>query len=395
MAVGAATEQLIQPPEGLVRQVEPAPGKQGYAFPLQTEAWLKMQVVVTTALAFPLTKADFAASYGNFTDQGAVEEALAILGEINTTVAKYGDPKTLISALKEFAEAEKAPGTLYGHAVWLAAQTQGAAQQIRALLEQGLKDIGENPSPEERLKELKELLTGKGGVESYATALKEEIKAFEGEISNYYVELNDKLTGPTNSMQSYLNQSGNVLSVAKAVMKTDDELVESLGKEISKLNEEYIGFTVAASVSPVLLLIPFGGISLAIADATTFAVLATKVKEKLEGARKQLAAAEEDDRKKHALVAELEQFNHATEDVGADGKAFLDALGTMSGGWVQFEQQIDLRLQALTVADVEDWSAFMTRLGFETAVSGWHLIEEKAEQFFQAGFVKFSTQASL
>jgi hypothetical protein len=390
------TDTLIQPPDGLLVTVtDPNTNEQGYAFPFQTGSWLKMQAVVKTALGFPLTQTDFTNMYGTFTDEGTVEQALTILGTINATAAKYGDPSTLISSLPTFQGADTAPSSIYGHAVWLAAQTQIAAQQIASLLNHGLTDIGQNPDPATRVSELTELLTGQGGINSYASTLKGYIQAFETPVTAFYNELNAELTGPTNSLSWYLGQSTNILSDAKAAEATDAATIDQLNSSIKELNDEYIGFTVAASVAPVLLLIPFAGPFLAVADATTFAVLASKVKDQLDKAQAALDAAKDDDKKKQALVAVLGQFNLSSGDVEKDGKDFLDTISTLISGWDEFENQINLRVGALTEQEVENWSAFMTKLGFETALTGWNLVATKAESFFQTGFVQFSTQKSL
>ena len=112
------TNPLIQPPPALLTTVtDPNTKQTNYAFPLQTDAWLKMQAVVKTAIAFPLSADDFTSLYGTFSDQGSVETAVAILGAIQKTAAKYGDPQTLISELPQFQQADKAPASIYGNAV--------------------------------------------------------------------------------------------------------------------------------------------------------------------------------------------------------------------------------------------------------------------------------------
>jgi hypothetical protein len=387
---------FLQPPAALLTTVtNPNTNQPDYAFPLQTAAWLKMQAMVKTALGFPLTKSNFTNLYGTFTDEATVETALSILGAIQQTANKYGDPQTLISSLPQFQTANTAPDTIYGHAVWLAAQTQLAAQQIASLLQDGLTDIGQNPDPKVRIQELTELLTGQGGVTSYATTLQRYITDFQTATSKFYDELNGELTGDTNSLDWYLKQSGNVLADANSAVANDKKAIDNLNKTIKQLNDEYIGFTVAASVSPVLILIPFLGPFIAIADATTFGILATKVKQQLEGLKSTLSQTQADYQKKSALVTQLGNFNLSTTDVDTDSKQFLDAIGTLISGWSEFTGQITLRLNGLTVADVADWSAFMTKLGFQTALDGWNLIDQKAEAFYQAGFVQFSTKPTL
>lgn len=394
------TDPLIQPPPHLLTTVvDPTTKEPGYAFPLQTDAWLKMQTVVNRALAFPLSKDDFSNLYGTFTDEGTVQSALEILGQINTTAKNYGDPKTLISDLAAFQQVDTPPDSIYGHAVWLAAQTQLAAQQIGSLLEQGLTDIGSEP-PGQRVQDLTDLLTGDGGINSYATKLRDYIShidpdtkkdsGFLGAVGDFYDELNAELTGPTNSLQWYLNQSKNVLADAKSAVSGDEQQISQLNDSIKQLNDEYIGFTVAACASPAMILVPFFGELLVIADATTFGVLAGTVKKQLDDANDALHSAEEDDQKKAALVTVLGSFNDAAGDVGDDGRAFLNAIGQLSSGWTEFIGQITTRLQALTAEDVQNWSSFLDRVGFRTAIEGWNLISAKAEQFFQAGFVTFA-----
>jgi hypothetical protein len=389
------TDTLIQPPSALLTPVtNPNTNQPDYAFPLQTSAWLKMQDVVSKGLNFPLSSTNFEAQYGTFTDEGSVETALTILGEINTTAAKYGDPQTLISDLTTFQQSNAAPTSIYGHAVWLAAQTQLAAQQIESLLNEGLTDIGQEPDPSTRVQELTELLTGQGGVTSYATTLQNNIQGFETAATNFYNELTPELTGPSNSLKWYLDQSKNVYTDAQDAVTADMAQIAQLNASIKQLNDEYIGFTVAASVSPVLIIFPILGIFLAIADAVTFGVLATKVKQQLDAARQTLESTTEEEQKKAALVTQLDGFNKAAADVETDGQDFLTAISGLISGWSEFSDQITLRLTSLTADDVKDWSAFLTKIGFQTALDGWTLVATKAEQFYQAGFVQFSTDTS-
>lgn len=385
---------IIQPPAGLLTQVDnPQTQQPDYAFPLQTTAWLKMQTVVKTALAFPLSNAQFTSLYGSFSDQATVTAAVDILGQIQQTATQYGDPQTLVSQIGAFQTAATAPGSIYGHAVWLAAQTITASQQIVSLLKEGLADIATEPDPKQRLQDLTELLSGQGGVGPTASTLNTAVAAFQTKTSAFYTTLNAQLTGPTNSLAVYLKADGNVLADAKAVVQSDEDSIKSLTGTLDELNKEYIGFTVAASVSPVLLLIPFFGIFIAAADATTFGILATKVKNEMDSLQAKLKTVQADEQMKAALVTQLSGFNLSVGDVSTDGQAFLDAIATMVSGWGEFQTQINTRLSSLTVADVQDWSAFMDQIGFQTAVDGWSLIAAKAEAFYQAGFVKFTTSS--
>ena len=389
------TEQFLSPPSGLLAPiVDPNTKQETYAFPLQTTAWLQMQNVVRIALSFPLSKDQFTNLYGSFSDEATVDQAIDILGKLQQTANQYGDPQTLISQLVQFQKAKAPPDSIYANAVWLAAQTQLTAQQIASLLQIGLNDIGQNPDPQQRIDELTELLTGQGGINSMANTLENEITAFQKKTTTFYDTLNAELTGPTDSLEWYLGQSNNVLTDAQNAVKADDATIKQMNDTIKQLNDEYIGFTVAASVSPLFLLIPVVGIFLAVADATTFGVLASKVKEALDKAKKALEAEEEEEKKKAALVTQLTNFNKAVEDVDVDGKAFINAITTLIGGWTEFSQQITLRLDSLTADDVSNWGEFMTKIEFQSALAGWNLIASKSEDFYTAGFVRFSQQSS-
>ncbi len=385
------TNPLIQPPPALLTTVTNPNTKQtDYAFPLQTDAWLKMQTVVKTAIAFPLSAADFTSLYGTFSDQGSVENAVAILGAIQKTAAEYGDPQTLISDLPQFQQANTAPASIYGNAVWLAAQTQVTAQQIGSLLQEGLKDIGQESDPKTRLNDLTELLTGQGGISSYATTLNGYIGDFEKVVTAFYNELNTELTGDSNSLKTYLQSANNVYKDAQGDVSADETKISQLNADIKQLNDEYIGFTVAGSVAPLIFLFPLFGPLIAIADAATFGVLATKVSGELSGLKTELEGVSADEKKKTALVTQLQGFNLSAQDVESDGTAFLNTISKLSGGWTEFTTQIQTRLNALTPTDLQDWSAFMQKVGFNSAVTGWQLISSKAESFFQTGLVQFS-----
>lgn len=389
-----AENPIIRPPNILTEVTHPETKEKNYAFPLQTKAWLKMQDVVHMALQFPLSAEGFTTRYGGFADQAEVNQAAGLMKNIHDTASQYGDPATLISDLAKFQTANTAPDSIYGNGVWLASQTQTTAQQIGSVLKIGLKDIGDTPDPADRLQELTELLTGTGGVNPQAATLKDNITAFQTKASNFYTTLNAQLTGQKNSLEAYLKQSGNILDMAKKVVKDDKDAITELNKQIKKLNDEYIGFTVAASVSPVFLLIPFVGLFLAVADATTFAILAENVRKMLDAVKKSLASKQKDENKKATLVTQLTGFNGKAADVDTDGKEFLDTIGTLIAGWGEFNNQIDLRLKSLTADDLKDWSAFLQKIGFQTALDGWNLIETKSEEFYQTGFVRFSQQNS-
>lgn len=391
---------LIMPVSSLLSSTDAGTGQPTYAFPLQTRAWLQMQVIVQTALSFPLSEAEFTERYGEFKAEATVETAVKILGQLQQNAAAYGDPKTLISQLTAFQGADKPPESIYGHAVWLAGQTVIAAQQIRALLELGLNDIGNTTDPRERIRQLTELLTGEGGISTWAGNLRAYVVEFEKKTRAYYEKLHASLSGEKDSLQWYLGdgqsggQAANVLESAKGDVKSAADELERLAHEIDTLNKEYIGFTVGASLAPVFLIIPFLGIFLSIADATTLGVLASRVKERLDEARHNRDVALEDQAKKAALVLTLEGFNKAVSNVKADGGAFLDAIGQLASGWSEFVSQIDLRLKALTPKEVESWSTFMDTIQFKAAIDGWNLIASRAESFYQAGFVKFTAEKS-
>ena len=381
---------LLTPPTSLLTTfTDPTSGQTNYAFPLQTEAWLNMQTVVATALRFPLSATDFQTSYGTFSDEATVEAAVAVLGRINTTALQYGDPSTLISQISTFAQAGTAPSSVYGAAVWLAAQTQLAAQQIASLLNEGITDIGQTADAATRITELTELLTGDGGITSYATTLQRYISAFETNTSAFYTAMNAVLTGPTDSLQVYLAQEDNVLADAKAAVASDDQQIAQLTTDITQLNKEYIGFTVAACAS-ALMAITIIGLPLAIADAAVFGVLAAKVKAEMEAEEATRSTLDADDKCKQQLVVQLTGFNTQTLDVATDGAAFVSAIGQMISGWAEFEAQLNAQLASLTTADVQDWSAFMTQINFQSSLTAWQLIASKAEAFFNAGFVTFN-----
>ncbi len=108
MSTITQTSMIAPPPGLLTTTVDPTTHEQGYAFPLQTAAWLNMQVAVRAALGSSLSEQDFTNKYGQFDDEGAVLGAVHTLGGIQATAQKYGDPQTLISSLATFQQADVA-----------------------------------------------------------------------------------------------------------------------------------------------------------------------------------------------------------------------------------------------------------------------------------------------
>ena len=375
----------IQPPQALLPTL---PGGTVVAFPLQTEAWIKMQSVIPTAMSFPLTQNDFTTSYGAFPDEAAVTNALKTLGAINTTAHTYGDPLALIASFAAFQQAAAPPATIYAHAVWLAAQVQLGAQNIASFLTEGLAEIGTETDPAKRLADLTELLTDE--VKPPADAITGHIGDFQTVVSDYYTKLNTELT----NLQDYLTGSANILAEATTIAGNDATQIGTLNDQITSLNKEYTGFVIGASLSPLFLFLGPPGVFLAVADAAAFGVEATKVKNALDNAKALLRDDEQDQAQKLALVAVLDGFNKATQDVETDGTAFLTAIGTMAQGWTSFSTQIGSLLQNLTVADVAKWDDFMQRLNFTHARDGWNIVASKAEEFYDKGFVVFSTPPS-
>ena len=381
---------LTPPSQLLITQTDPKTGKSQPAFPLQTKAWTKMQLVVKNALMFPTDVASFTTTYGTFEDMAEVQKAISILKAIQTTAKQYGDPQTLISDLPTFQSATTPPDSIYGHAVWLTAQTIFAAEQIQSWLKQGLTDIGQESDPQQRLDDLTELLTGQGGITSYADALSQNIATFTQKVGAFYATLNQELTGPTNSLQVYMNRSTNIVTDAQTDVAADKQLIDQLSDSISEYNKEYIAFTVAACAAPLFAFIPIIGVAFAVADGVGFGVAAAEVKKKLDAAKTALENDKALEAQKAALVTQLTSFNKSCADVETDGKAFLNALGELQAGWSLFSGQITTNLSALTADDLKDWSAFMQRLGFENALSNWQLVETKAEAFYDTGFITFS-----
>lgn len=384
------TSTFLDPPPALSTQYNPADGGTTYAFPLQTNSWLAMQTVIQQALLFPNTTTAFTNLYGAFSDADTVVQAVQILDQIQQTATQYGDPTTLISDLSAFQSATTMPDTIYGAAVWLAAQTVWTANQIVNLLNAGLTDIGTISDPTERLADLTALLQGPGSVSSYASTLQGYITAFEGPVQTFYNTMNAQIAGSTNSLEWYLTQDGNVLSVAQGDVSADTSEINALNEQISTLNKEYIGFTVAACVSPVFLGIPFVGVFLTVADATTFGVMAAEVKKQLDALNEQLASTELDYQEKSQLVAQLQAFDSTSSTVETDGVAFLAAISGLIGGWSEFASQIADNVAALTMSDVDDWPAFLVQVGFQAAVTNWQAIATQAQVFYGAGFVTFA-----
>lgn len=384
---------MFKPPSGLTITVtNPNTNQPSPAFPAQTAAWVRMQNVVNAALLFPSSQSDFTNLYGDFSDMGTVETAVSILGQVNATSNKYGNPQTLISQINQFASSTNAPGSIYGNAVWLAAQTIATATQIIALLNEGLNMAKDDKDPQTRISDLSDLITQ--GIAPLAATLQTNIANFERKVSTFYTELNAELTGQTNSLNWYLSQSNNVVADAQSAYASDQQDIQDMTKSLHDLNKEYTKDVALACSSPAFLLIPFVGVPLAIADATVFGLKAEAVKKKIAAVKQQLTAKDQDEQKKGLLVTQVTHFQQAITDVDTDGQDFLSKIGALSTGWAQFPTQMNAALGKITVQDVQDWGAFMDKVEFKATQDLWKQIADVAQTFYSSGFASFSTSNS-
>lgn len=232
------------------------------------------------------------------------------------------------------------------------------------------------------------------GINAAAQQMKIRCLDLEGLLGPFFDNLNKTLNGETDSLKWYLDQKDNVYSEAGKDVSEDEKSMKDLREQIKKLNDMYIGFTVAASCSPLFLLIPIIGIPMAIADATAFGIEAEKVRKARNAAEAQLKSVEADKLKKISLRDKINELNGNAQNLNTWGNNFLGDLKNVTLSWTKMTDNLQNIVAQTDEKDMENMALFMEKIHLTNAKKDWQDIGTAAENFMDNGFLKFETQPS-
>jgi hypothetical protein len=362
-----------------------------YVFPLQTTTWHNMQMAVKAGLQIPIAQGDFTTKYGVFDDTADVQGAITIFTQLNDLLTKFGDPTSIAAEISKYTSMTDPPDAVFAHAVWLSQQTSLAAQDINNLIS-GLQDCLAPGTPvADKLEALKEICLDQGGISDKATTMKGKADTFNKKVANYYSNLNTTLTntdvsGP-DSLAKYLAKEDNVLAAAKQKVTDLSNDITSLQSQVATANQQYLAFTISASLAPVACMLPplfiFGGII----DAAVCGSLAGVWKGKLDALNTQLQQEQVEEQKKAQLVADLQVLNDHADMINTTGLDFLNAVGSMVDGWATLTSQLADLIGNLSPDKLDDEGTFLLVTTLKGAVTSWNNVMSAADQFRNAGFL--------
>lgn len=389
-SLSTGSSSRIGPPAGLVVANQkpagftPPPGTPDEIFALQTTAWVNLQATVAAGLKLPITQGNFVAQYGNFagTQAAEIQDAIGYFSAINTSCTDFGDPTTLISQITQFTSATTPPLSLYGHGVWLAQQLAVTAQTISEYYTGTIAYVNAGHPWQPACSQL----FSQAGVLSNAQAMTTLCQKFSSEMSTFLAAL----TANVDALNTYVSSdSANVLSTAQTDLTNDTTDLTSDTAQLAKLNQEYIGFTVAAALSPVISLEPPLFLIDGIIDAAVFTGLAVAWKTKIDNLKATIASLKTEKQQAAALVTQVTSFNSFAALTVAQGQSFIDAVDQMAAGLIDFQTQLTAVESELN--NFDSFDDFFQQIHMQAAIDDWNNVASYANSWVTQGFVQFQT----
>jgi len=388
MADSSNNVLTLRPPAGLVT---PNPSGNGNVFCLFTGDWLSLQSFVVKALALPLSTGDFTGMYGAFADMGEVESVLSAMRQVTQLASRFGDPMTLIKEISTnpaYTQGTTPPEDIYGHIVWFASRLYQTAMSFQGTLGSFMELLNPaNGTPEERAANLKMVLTGDGGLQSTAVDMQAQTNVLLKKLTQFDVDLE-----PANrTLQSYMSNSAKFYQDAVAAKEDDERQVVTLQSEANDAYKKWQNLTIMATTMSVGLMVVTAGLSLpvSIGLGVGLGVEAQKALDDYNRYMKEMGEKQEDDQKKIRLIADLQGFNSAIDDVAGASKEFITRLQTVESIWLSIGNNLGYIATTFTVENLSSYPWINEAMQLNTATKDWQAIRDAVEVFTQQSLVTF------
>lgn len=361
-------------------------------FALQSTDWSNMQKAVTHGLQLPITQGDFTDKYGAFDDTADVQGAIQIFNTINTLLTQYGDPSSIAQDIDQYTSMTDPPTAIFAYTVWLAAQVELAAQNIQNEFNAFVQDVLPSLSPDDAATALLQLIQAPGGLlDTVSNTLLPLTKTYNTTVGTYYKQLYDALlntnaAGP-DSLAKYLAQDNNVLTAAQNDVTEISSQIATLQSEIATDNQQYLAFTITASVSPALSLLPPLFFLQGLIDAAVFGSLAGVWKGKLDALNSQLQQQQAAEQQKTQLVADLTTFNQQASTIGTYGTTFLNDVDGLVKAWTNFVGTLNTAVKDIQTAQKDANFKFLQEGLISAACTEWQTAITAIENFKASGFM--------
>ena len=376
----------------------PPPGKQtptpADRFILFGDSWLRMQTLIASILALPISRGDFTAKYGDFvaSDKSKIDGLLAALKNLVALSNEFGDPSAIqrkIASDGSYLTSSAPPTELYGHVIWLALQIENAAFTFTSTFE-SLSDVLK-PSvgtPAERASYLRALLTGPGGLTSTAATMYSRTS----ELSRKMAAFELKVADAAFQVGQYSSSDSQILADANKLLGRLSDDLNDLNFQSDEAMREWRDYTISAVTTSVGITIISAGFLWPVAAGlgVGLGVAAAKAREKYDSIRSQIDGKGAEVQQKTVLVTDLVGLNTQMPQMVASVSNFQTSLQTIEGVWVDIGGNLNYIATAYSVDQLADLAWVIQACKIVEANNAWHNISVTAQQFTQNSLVGYT-----
>jgi hypothetical protein len=372
-------------------------------FVLFSEAWIKLQVFIESAMKLPITKDDFEAQYGTFEKayKDKVDDVVSAMSEVNALSKTFGSPKVILEGLARDSryvnDGDKKE--IYAHIIWLANEIHSKAILFKYTSAGLAKSIGPSAGTvEQRRKNLTDILEGNDGLISQARRmvvlteqLRSRLEAFGGELSRSTEALAEFTKVPEGKDKAGKEYKESILAKVESIIGDLNTQIETDMKKAEEANAKWRDYTIAASsVSGGLLLIT-GGLALPIVAAigAGLGAEAQKQKNRYNELMRKISSGNLDLQKKSKLKIDLTGFGTQIEAIKNSVPKFLEQLKTIEDAWKSTKSKFENMAKENELKKVIDTPWLEQKGSIEAAQEEWGNIAEATKDFTRNSLIQF------
>ncbi|MBO3698076.1 hypothetical protein [Roseivirga sp. E12] len=360
----------------------------GKAFILFGIDWLKLQSFITTCLQMPITKDDFTARYGSFSDESLIDDCIAAMKQIQALGTEMGSPTTLrhnIEKNPNYLSGDTPPKSVFAHCAWMAGRLSMHATTYNGNLG-ALKNFITN-SPKENKKVLADIMSPTGGLQATAKRALSEIVALQNALSTFEANF----VAAQKGIKKYVDSESKVIAAAKAAENVDTTTIASLQGKATAAHKAWENYTIGATTSSIGIAVISLGL-LAPLGAVAGGVLGHLAVEELDaynGFMKKIGNEQKALSQKTRLVLDLTSFDSMLSEVSSQLSKFKTDLYTIQGVWLSQNTQITA-ITKLPFSKIGSYSEIVQAIHLTVALKEWNAIATNTSEFITDSLVSYN-----
>lgn len=394
---------LFVPASGLLTAVGDGSARK---FSLASRDWFAMQNNVSAVLALPSNMDDYTIRYGDASSGQQMKDCFAAMQALQYVAQKYGSPGRLRRAITAdpgvLASGLRPRNDAYAATLW----TVQKAHRDAFALAQTLKNIpfaAGNASKAEIVEGIKSAFLDADQVVSGMRQTRDQFTVLLAEFESLQKELEEA----QDAMKTYTDKSSKTMTALNTEIGQVQNNISKLEKDRDAAYQRWLDFTIAScAVAAVIAIVgiavsvvlaaPTAGASAFIGSAVAvgvagaagaaLGVAASVARTSYDDLVKQVQAEQDFLKKRIAYRSDLGALDQLMQFSLPTSAGLVGSLVTIRDAWSATIEEISGRVQALTVANLDD-GPWLNAAAMNAAGANWAAVDDAMKAFCMGGFV--------